>query len=102
MNEQVTMYDVMAEQEKAGGPAKAWKKKPRPTQEDRVIDYIRQHGSITQGEAFQLGIARLAARVYDINNSMNPKFRGVHIVQEPAEVVNQYGEKVKIARYRMG
>ena len=101
MNEQVTMYDVMAEQAAAGGPAREWKKKPRQTQEDRVIDYIKQHGSITQGEAFHPGIARLAARVFDINNSMNPKFRGVHIVQEPAEVVNQYGEKVKISRYRM-
>ena len=99
--QQLTIGDAMAEKE-LKEYADAWKKKPKKTQEDRVIEYIRQNGSITQGEAYGIGIARLAARVFDINNSMEPKYRGIHIIQEPAEVWNQYGEKVKIARYRFG
>ena len=49
-----------------------------------------------------MGIMRLAARVYDINNSMDPKYRGVHIVADMDEELNMDGEVVKFARYRLG
>lgn len=45
------------------------------TQEQRIIDYIEKHGSITPWEAaVDLHILRLSARVYDM------KARGVPIV----------------------
>ena len=32
-----------------------------------VLDYMRRHGSITQGEAYTLGCSRLAARIEEID-----------------------------------
>jgi len=72
------------------------------TQADKVIEYINRYGSITQKDANMLGVFRLAARVFDINNSTDPKYRGIHIIAEPDEELNQDGELVKFARYRLG
>lgn len=99
---QMTMADAMAENEKTINRivAQAKRKKTR-SQADKVIEYINRYGSITQKDANMLGIFRLAARVYDINNSMDPKYAGIHIIAEPDEEMNQDGEMVKFARYRM-
>ena len=112
--EQLNIYDALAEAPVRGKTkpapdekekqinrivAQAKRRKPR-TQADKVIDYINGYGSITQKEANMLGVFRLAARVYDINNSTDPKYRGVHIIAEPDEEMNQDGEMVKFARYR--
>ena len=99
---QVSIYEVMADKEKQINRivAQAKRRKPR-TQADKVIEYINRYGSITQKDANMLGVFRLAARVYDINNSIDPRYAGVHIVAEPDEEVNQDGEMVKFARYRM-
>ena len=101
--QQMTMTDAMAEHEKEinriVGNAKRKKAK---TQADKVLEYINRYGSITQKDANYLGIFRLAARVYDINNSMEPKYKGIHIIAEPDEELNQDGELVKFARYRLG
>ena len=101
--EQVSIYDVMADREKEinriVGNAK--RKKTR-SQADKVIEFINRYGSITQKDANVLGVFRLAARVYDINNSLDPKYQGIHIIAEPDEELNQDGEMVKFARYRMG
>ena len=99
---QMTMADAMAENEKTINRivAQAKRKKTR-SQADKVIEYINRYGSITQKDANMLGIFRLAARVYDINNSTDPKYTGIHIIAEPDEEMNQDGELVKFARYRM-
>lgn len=66
------------------------------TQCERVIDYIKVHGSITQAEATKfLAVSRLASRVSDL------KKRGVNIVTETVKVKNRFGEKSSIARYRI-
>jgi len=97
---QMTINDAMAENEKAinriVGQAK--RKKAR-SQADKVLEYINRYGSITQRDANDLGVYRLAARVFDINN--DPKYAGIHIIAEPDEAVNQDGELVKFARYRL-
>ena len=42
-------------------------KRKKPTQEDKVLDYIKKHGSITSWEAFMnLNITRLSGRIYDL------------------------------------
>ena len=67
------------------------------TQNERIVDYLKKHGSITQAEAMnRLGVFRLAARVADIRRS------GVNVIRETEESRNRYGEKVRYARYRLG
>lgn len=65
------------------------------TQAQRIIEYIRDNGSIPPIEAFDLGITRLAARVNDMRRN------GVPVVTETVESVNRYGDKVRFARYRI-
>lgn len=103
MVQQLTMADAMAENDKKINRivAQAKRRKTR-TQADKVIEYINRYGSITQKDANMLGVFRLAARVFDINNSVDPKYAGIHIIAEPDEEMNQDGEMVKFARYRLG
>ena len=69
----------------------------RPTQNERILDYIEQFGSITQLQALSdLGVMRLASRISDLRRL------GYPIVSEVETVTNRFGEKVHIKRYRMG
>lgn len=97
--EQVSIYDVIAAAENGETLPKRRKKR---TQADKVIEFINRYGSITQKDANILGVFRLAARVYDINNSMDPKYRGIHIIAEKDKEMNQDGEMTEFARYRLG
>lgn len=99
MNEQMTIYDVIAAAENGERLPKRRKKR---TQADKVIEYINRYGSITQKDANIMGVFRLAARVYDINNSMDPKYRGIHIIAEKDKELNQDGDMTEFARYRLG
>ena len=66
------------------------------TQCDRVANYMRQHGSITQLEAYnELGVFRLASRINDLRRY------GYNIVSKSEEVKNKFGEKCKISRYTL-
>ena len=64
------------------------------TQSERVLDYIKEFGSITQLDAIRdLGIMRLASRVSDLKKS------GVYIMGKYEKVKNRYGEETQIKRY---
>lgn len=66
----------------------------RPTQEQRILNYIDEFGSITQMEAFfDLGVMRLASRISDLKKD------GVAIKKEMITAKNRYGENVSFARY---
>lgn len=65
------------------------------TQEQRIVEHISKHGSITPMEGFEMGITRLAARVYDL------RCKGIPVVMETVDGVNRYGEKVRFARYKI-
>ena len=68
----------------------------KPTQNERVLDYIERFGSITQLDALaDLGVMRLASRISDL------KRLGYPIVSEIETVNNRFGEKCHIKRYRM-
>ena len=68
----------------------------KPTQNDRIIDYIKRFGSITQLEALQdLGVMRLASRISDLRSL------GYPIVSETEIVKNRFGEKCHVKRYRI-
>ena len=62
-------------------------------QTDRVLAYIQEYGSITQLEALNLGVFRLASRISDL------KRQGYPIAGKMEAVKNRYGEKCYIKRY---
>ena len=65
-----------------------------PTQNQRIIDYMAAHGSITQLEALQeLGIMRLASRISDLRR------KGYDIESKLVKVENRYGETCRVKRY---
>ncbi len=68
----------------------------RPTQAQRVLQYIEDFGSITQFEALKdLGVMRLASRVSEL------KKNGYPITGKMDTVYNRYGEKCSVKRYRL-
>lgn len=69
----------------------------KPTQAQRVLDYIEEFGSITQYEALKdLGIMRLASRVSEL------KKQGHHITGRMITVKNRFGENCSVKQYSMG
>lgn len=65
-----------------------------PVQVQRVLDYMRKHGSITQLEAsIYLSVQRLPSRIFEI------KKMGYPVRSERVAVTNQFGEKCRPARY---
>ena len=68
-----------------------------PTQAQRVLDYIKTFGSITQLEALRdLGVMRLASRISDL------KRQGFTIDSKVEVVKNRFEEKTYIKRYMLG
>lgn len=66
------------------------------TQNEMVLAYMRDNGSITPKEAMdELGCMRLGARIYEL------KRRGVGIRREMVRQANRYGRVVSFARYRL-
>lgn len=69
----------------------------KPTQNQRILDYIDQFGSITQLEALRdIGVMRLASRISDLRK------QGFPIVSETDTVENRFGEKCRVKRYSYG
>ena len=67
-----------------------------PTQNQRILDYINENGSITQLEALsELGVMRLASRISDLRK------QGYSIISEGETVTNRYGEKCRIKKYKL-
>lgn len=65
-------------------------------QSDRVLDYIKTHGSITHAEALnEISVACLAERVRDLRNA------GIAVKSVKEFGVNQYGEKTHYVRYTL-
>ena len=68
----------------------------KATQNTKVLNYMRQHGSITSLEAFaDLSITRLSGRIYDLKQDG-------HIIKSSMEEhINKAGEKTRYARYSL-
>ena len=63
----------------------------------RMIEYMKQHGSVTTLEAvLHLGILSPTKVICDIR-----KRYGYGIEKETIEVINRYGETVRIRRYSL-
>lgn len=68
-----------------------------PTQNQRILDYMQKHGSITQLEALnEIGIMRLASRISDLRR------KGYPIESKMVKVENRYGETCRVKRYSLG
>lgn len=63
---------------------------------DKIVAYMRKHGSITQLQAYvDIGCIRLPSRIHDL------KRRGYAIKTEMIKVKNREDEYVPIARYSL-
>lgn len=68
----------------------------RPTQANRILNYMKEFGSITQYEALaDLGCMRLASRISELRTS------GYSIKKQMIKVKNRYGENCSVARYSL-
>ena len=68
----------------------------KTTQEQRVLDYMYEHGSITQFEAIgELGVMRLASRISDLRK------KGWDIESKMVAVKNRFGETCRVKRYTL-
>ncbi len=65
------------------------------TQVQQIINFMQEHGSITTMQAFEMGITRLASRIFDIRRM------GIDIESETVTAKNRYDEPVHFARYRI-
>lgn len=65
-------------------------------QTERILQYMRDFGSITQLEAIRdISCMRLGARIFDL------KREGYEIKKETETSKNRYGEDTSYARYRL-
>ncbi len=65
-------------------------------QKERILDYMKEHGGITDVEAYnRLAIRRLGARIYDL------KADGHGIVSETIKAKNRYDQPVRITKYML-
>lgn len=68
----------------------------KPSQNDRILQYMREEGSITQLDALkEIGCMRLASRISDLRSL------GYPIISKREAVKNRYGEKSYIKRYSL-
>ena len=66
------------------------------TQKEKVMQYMKDFGSITQAQAFNdLGVYRLAARISDLRKD------GILIKSETRFGTNRYGEKIYFSEYSL-
>lgn len=67
------------------------------TQKEAVIQYVKDFGSISSMEAFKdLGITRLAARIFDIERDTSFRFD-----RKDETSKNRYGRPVTFKRYSL-
>jgi hypothetical protein len=67
----------------------------RITQADDILAYMKEHGSITQMEAYTLGCTRLPSRIFDLKQA------GYNIGYEWAKVANRRGGHSTIKKYKL-
>ena len=66
------------------------------SQNEMVLDYLKENGSITQAEAIEcFGCYRLPSRIWDLKQTGH-KFR-----RTMETGLNRFGEKVTYARYAL-
>ena len=65
-------------------------------QSERIVQYIREFGSISPMEAFRdLGVTKLATRISEMRQA------GIEFEQKYEKALNRYGEPVHFMRYSL-
>ena len=68
----------------------------KKTQRERVVEYIKDFGSITSWDAYlDLGITQLGARIFEL------KKRGYVFHKDKVKKLNRYGNPVSFDRYKI-
>ena len=68
----------------------------RPTQKQKILDYIRRFGKITSWEAYsELGVTQLGARIYNLKED------GYIFSTTRVKTTNRLGEKTYYDEYRL-
>ena len=67
----------------------------KKSQCEKIVEYMKKHGSITQLEAYTLGCIRLPSRIHDLRN------RGYAINVKTERVKKADGGYAPIARYSL-
>lgn len=68
----------------------------KPTQRDKILNYIQQFGSITSWQAYSdLGVTQLGARIFEL------KELGYEFTKTRIATVNRLGEKTHYDEYRL-
>lgn len=71
-------------------------KEKNMNQEQRILRHLQENRGITQMEATSLyGILRLSGRIFDLRR------QGYNIITTMIDVTNRYGEKCRVAEYRL-
>ena len=66
------------------------------SQNERLIDYLKAHKTITPLEAWnELGLYRLGARIFDL------KQQGLDISSKLVKVTNRFGEDCRVSQYEL-
>lgn len=69
----------------------------KPTQADRVIRYMEEHGNITSLDAIMdLGVMRLASRISEIR-----LVRNIPVYSKFITVKNRFGENCQVKAYSL-
>lgn len=72
------------------------KRMRKPSQEQKVLGYMLEHGSITPLEAIrEFGILRLAPRISDLER------RGYKIKHRPVNVTTRDGDTTRVMAYSL-
>lgn len=67
------------------------------TQRDRVLQYIRDFGSITSWQAYEdLGVMQLGTRIWELKHIYNIKFK-----KERVYKTNRYGDQCHFDKYML-
>lgn len=67
----------------------------RPTQKDRIMDYLNKFGSITSWQAYEdLGITQLATRIKELREQ-----RGINFKKERVYKENRFGQMCHFDKY---
>ncbi len=68
----------------------------KPRQVDRLLQYLRDEGSVSRFEAFaELGIVELASRIGELERD------GVRLRRETERRTNRYEDEVRYTRYHL-
>lgn len=65
------------------------------TRDEIVLDYLQTHIGMTSMDAFDLGITRLSAAIFNLRQE------GYSILNVQREETNRYGKKVRFVEYRL-